>query len=327
MIDINFDPVVFAVPKPVPPVPPVTWASGQHTWTVGTKSWDLSGGAQGIVLLEGVRGQGMPEFTIYDDLSPAVSGSTYRGHIALPRDVMWPILAFNNTSSEEWLQTDREFWATMRPGTVGTWTYVARDGTTRSLTCRFVSDNGKAWDFDPGLFGWQPYMISLRANDPFWHGPRVRQRFGGGVANTPFFGPTETPGAPSFHIASQFQLENARVSNPGDEPAWPKWTLYGPFTEAAVGIGGQSIEVPFTLDADEWLYVDADPTARTAMQGTAVDAEGYAIVASAITDRTADLGLVNWGSIPPGSDIALAMEMTGTGWISIEIDPAYHRAY
>lgn len=321
MTVINFDPIVFGVPKPVPPAPPVLWAPGQHTWTVGTDSWDLSGGNQGIRMQAGVRGLGMPEFTIYDDSSPAVSGSTYRGHIALPRDCTWPIWVFNNTSSEEWLKTDRRFWATMRPGMTGVWTYVARDGVTRSLTCRFTSDNGKTFDDDPGLFGWQPYMISLRANDPFWHGPRITKSYGGGVEDTPFFGPLATPGAPSYFIGGQFQLATGTVSNPGDEPAWPKWTLYGPFTAAAVGIGGNSIEVPFTVADGAWVYIDTDPTIRTAMHGTGTPSS------STGTDRTADLGLVKWGSIPPGSNIALAMEMTGTGRIRIEIEPSYHRAY
>lgn len=322
MTVINFDPIVYGVPKPTTPPPPVLWAPGQHTWTVGDKSWDLSGGLQGIRMQAGVRGLNTPEFLIYDDQSPAVSGSTYRGHIALPRDCTWPIWVFNNTSSEEWLKTDRAFWATMKPGITGTWTYVARDGVTRSLTCRFVSDNGKTHDDDPGLFGWQPYVISLRANDPFWHGPPIPGRFGGNEESaTPFFGPTLTPGAPGMHIAGQYQMENARVSNPGDEPAWPRWTLYGPFTAAAVGIGGNSIEVPFTVADGAWVYIDTDPTIRTAMHGTGTPGP------STGTDRTSDLGLVNWGSIPPGSDIALAMEMTGTGWITIEIDPAYHRAY
>ena len=321
MTVINFDPAVFGVPKPVPQPPPVKWASGDHTWTVGTRSWDISGGTEGIVLTAGVRGLGMPEFTRYKDESPAVSGSTYRGYIAVEREVMWPLWVFNNESSNEWLKTDRAFWASLHPDRTGVWTYVSRDGITRSLTCRFANDGGKAWDFDPGLFGWQDYQLYLVAEDPFWRGPRITKLFGGGVVATPFFGPVLTPGGPPFFIAQQFQLANGRVSNPGDEPAWPKWTLYGPFTEAAVGIGGKSIEVPFEVEADEWVYIDTDPTVRKAMLGTGTPSSNTGV------DRFSDLGLVNWAEIPPGADLALDMEMTGTGSIRIEIDPAYHRAY
>lgn len=322
MTSLMFEPFVLGAPKVTPPPPPVKWASGTHTWTVGDRTWDLSTGAQGVRLQAGVRGLNMPEFTRYFSESPAVSGSTYRGYRVLERDVMWPLWVFHNGGSEEWLRVDREFWSSLHPNRTGVWTYISRDGVTRTLTCRFVSDNGKTYDDDPGLFGWQFYQLSLVAEDPFWKGPRIRRRFGDATSSVPpFFGPEESPGAPSYYIGGQFNLASGKVTNPGDEPAWPKWTLYGPFTEAAVGIGGKTIEVPFSVDSGEWVYIDADPAVRTAMHGTGSPGPDNG------DDRTPDLGVVEWASIPPGENLPLDMAMTGTGFITVEIDPAYHRAY
>jgi hypothetical protein len=328
MTALMFEPFVLGSPKITPPPPPAKWASGTHTWTAGGRTWDLSTGAQGVRLQAGVRGLNSPEFIRYTSESPAVSGATYRGYRASERDIMWPLWVFNGDGSAEWLQVDREFWASLHPDRTGVWTYISRDGVTRTLTCRFVSDNGKTYDDDPGLFGWQFYQVSLVAEDPFWRGTAIRKRFGAASESTPLYGPLEDPGAPSYYIGGQFNLDSGKVSNPGDEPAWPRWELHGPFTAAEVGIGGKSIEVPFTVADGEWLYIDTAPSVRSALLGTAVDDNGNAVLgAGTETDMSSDLGDVAWAAIPPGEDLPLDMTMTGTGHIWIEIAPAYHRAY
>lgn len=304
--------IILAAPTTAPQFAGMTqqWTHMGHTWTGWDDSvWDLCGDASGVVLLSGVRGLTMPPADRYASASPAVAGSRWRGHRVAEREVFWPVKVWADAGSAAWLAYDRAWWNTMRPDKLGTWAVTQTTGETRSLRLRFVDDGQHSVQVDPGLIGWERYGITLVAEDPYWEGEPISRTWETATPDE-FFG----TGAPSFFISSGNTLDNAKITNPGDVEAWPVWTLNGPITAAEVGVGGESIEVPFAVADGSSLTIDTDPRAQTA-------------ITSAGVDRTEDLGEVGFTAIPAGASIPLALAVTGAGSVSVSVTPRYYRAW
>lgn len=119
---------------------------------------------------------------------------------------------------------------------------------------------------------------------------------------------------PPFTIMSGSNLASAAIDNPGDEPAFPAWTLAGPFTSASVGVGPSQIVVPFAMAAGESLVIDPRPSAQTAITGAGVD-------------RTGDLGAVAFAPVEPGIPRPLSLSMVGAGSVTATLLPLYWRAW
>jgi hypothetical protein len=284
-----------------------------HTWQAwdGTV-WDLSSGRSGVYLKAGVRGMTMPTMIRYTQKSPAVAGSIYRGTIPDERDVLWPLKVFRNSGSQDWINHNRAFWRTMHPEKTGTWVVTQPGGEYRTLTCRFVDDGQFAWagdvEVDPELAGFANYGISLVAEQPYWQGAPISINWSP-AASRPFF---STSGS-VFGISSSNAVFGARISNPGSVDAWPVWTVRGPFTSATVGVGNDTVTLPFTVAAGHWVQIDTDPTVQTAFDDLGVD-------------RTPDLGSVDFAQVPPGDPSDLNVTMAGSGSVDVTITPSYYTA-
>ncbi|WP_269939008.1 hypothetical protein [Arthrobacter sp. HY1533] len=313
--------LVSPLAAPVPPAPIVDnpWPGMVLTWTGWDGSvWQLNAATSGVALLPGVRGFGTPPTTIYSKSSPAVAGSQHLGSSVEERKVFWPLAVWRNTSSAEWIAHDRAFFRTMDTEQPGIWTVRQPNGEARNLRIRYVDDGNKDFDVDPSKYGIETYGLNFIANQPYWEGAPVRRRF---VAASPapfFSGPIVT-------ISSGKSLATATVSNPGEVNAFPVWTILGPTTSATVGIGGMSIEVPFTIADGEAAVIDTHPTAQTCLLG---DWDDTTRTLSGVVDRSGDLGAADFNMpIPPGLNLQLALSMTGTGAVDIEISPLFKRAW
>lgn len=315
--------IVYAAPY-MPPAPPAPlWFGMRVTWTGWDGSvWDLNDPSGGVCLIRaGVEGLAMPAFTEWVQNSPSVAGQWFRGAVADPRRVFWPLCVFQDASTQGWIDLDRAFWKTMDPEKYGIWTITAPGGSSRSLRCRFKDDDGHAFEQDPFERGWATYGVSLMADAPFWFGPEV-SRVWKGEELVDFF-----PGPP-FYISSGSTMANAKINNPGDVDAWPTWTIIGDSTVAAVGVGASVVEVPFVVPAGKALVVNTDPTVQTAVMYNYTPANGSAPeLLSNPVDRTADLGTANFAPIPAGQDRRLNISMTGDGIIRAAITPLYRRAW
>lgn len=304
--------LVFAVPF-VPTAPPRPWIGLGMTWTGWDGSlWNLTRASEGVVMLPGLRGHNMPPVVHYTTAYPSVAGARWRGHAIDPREVFWPIQVFCDTTSQAWVDRDRAFWKTMRPDKVGTWTVIQPSGEKRYLTCRFANDGDQTFGHDPVLHGWSNYGITMKADEPFWRGePTTREWVAG--APVPFF-PT---GSEGFTISSSRGLDNARMPNAGDVPAYPIWELNGPITSATIGLGGKTISVPFTIASGERLVINTDPTVQTALLYSG----------ATVTDRTSDLGVANFVAVPAEDSTPISLVVSGAGKISLSLTPLYLRAW
>jgi hypothetical protein len=302
----------------LPPEDLTPWTHNLHTWTdyEGTE-WDLCRGLSGLLLLAGMRGTGMPPITRHTSVAAGLHGSRWRGMDVVERDVFWPLKVFENGGSQEWIDHDGRFWRTLHPERTGIWTVTQPNGVSRSLTCRFDTDNGKAWDIAPERIGWTHYGISLVAEDPFWKGEPILRTWGP-AEEQPYYGGTGGGGmGPPYYISSGSSAATAEIANPGDVEAWPTWTVYGPATSATVGVGSETVSIPIALDAGEWVRLETSPYAGDVSQ-RAIDNTG--------ADRTLELGSARFAWVEPGASVALNVAIVGTGLVEGRLQPSYLRA-
>jgi hypothetical protein len=282
--------------------------------------WEITDPSGGVfVPNEGVRGLSMPPVQRYTDESPVIAGSRNRGSRVAERDCFWPLLVVSDGGSSEWSARDAAFWKTMDPTKTGTWIFERPDGSRRYLDCRFSDDGGVTFERDPHHFGTAVYGITLIAEQPYWRGPRVIRIYGQ-ADSSPFFGPETVTISPGSTIS------DGVINNPGDVPAYPIWTISGSFDTATVGIIDQPIEVPYAQASDRKLVIDTRPDRLTAYEYDVADDD----LSGAFIDRTEDLGLAEFGSIPPGDEVALALNLEGPGinsFVKVELDPLHYRAW
>lgn len=302
--------IVFAAPY-VPPAPVVLWRGLDMTWTGWDGSvWSLTSAADGAVMLSGVRGLTMPPIVHYKSSYPSVAGARWRGLSVDEREAFWPIQIYHDASSEDWITRDRAFWRTMNPEKTGLWTVSQPSGERRTLRLRFKNDGQATFNTDPSLAGWSNYGITLNAEQPFWAGAQVNKTFDVG-ASVPFLG--SVPGAAPFTISPSNTISTAVMDNPGDVDAYPVWEVSGPCTSAVVGVNGRNIVIPFFIAAGQSLIIDTKPTSQMAMLGG--------------VDKTAALGDVDFAPLPAGVASDLSLSMTGTGTITVHLEPLYYRAW
>ena len=107
--------IVFAVPY-APPVPPRDpWQGVRFTWDGpdGTH-WEMQR-PSGIRLRPGVRGLTMPPFDQFTSRPAAGHGQRFRGHVAGPREVFWPLQVWEDTDDAAWMEYDAAWWQSLRP--------------------------------------------------------------------------------------------------------------------------------------------------------------------------------------------------------------------
>ena len=323
-------------PTPVPPTPPPgsgtggggtegpggapdgAWGELGVSWTGWDGSeWVLSSPTSPVWLTPaGTRGLNMPPTSRFTSQAPALAGSRWRGYRVEERPVFWPLFIYGD-STAQWRAADRAWWATMRPDAPGTWTVTQPDGTRRRLRCRYDGDNDQVFGRDPFSVGWVLYGVDLVAEDPFWRGDPVRRSFSAAPAEAFYGGAGGTGFAPPYVISANTSTATATMPNDGDEPAWPVWTVNGPFTSASVGVAGRTIAVPFSLASGKSLRIDTRPDRLSA-----VDSDG--------NDRVDDLGAVSFAPVPPGVEVPVTITVPGSTsatTVAVEIEPLYYRAW
>jgi hypothetical protein len=292
---------------------PSPWGRVKHLFHGWDGSvWDVTDGRDGVFLMpEGIEGMGMPEIENYTFSSPVVHGVEWEGWRASGRDCHFVVGIFED-SSVEWLQMKKAFWKIFRPGKTIRWEIILPNSERYNITMRFKEDGSSVYARDPVRLGWAIYGITCMVEQPFWEGEPVEFTFENpGSGPDDFFGDSGV--GPPFYISSSSgaTIDTATLNNPGDVETYAKWTAYGPFTTATVGIGDYTIDLPETF-ADDVIVIDTDPRNLTA------ELNGVDIMKS--------LGFFDFAEIPPGEDIVLALGMNGTGKIVASFTPLYLRS-
>lgn len=316
-----------------PPAPPAPVGPGRlarqgfrMTWTSWEGDvWDLTSSKSGLFMLqESVKGVGMPEVKRHTRTSPGLHGSRYRGWLAEERDVLWPLFSYHDGESQEWVEHDRQFWRSMRPDKTGVWRVTQPSGHWRELVCRYES-GGDGFDRDPAQYGWTKYGISLVAENPFWEGEPVIRNFAQPTQRN-FYGGGPLPGqagydaaaakATPFYISAASTTAKAIMHNPGDVPAWPIWTVTGPFSAFTLTIDGHDITVADGRAAQTGAgryRIDTDPEDQRIMDGD--------------NPVTRYGTVLDFAPINPGDEVEVGISITGTGYATCELRPRYLRSW
>lgn len=303
---------------PAPTIPPVdvtVWHGLAMQWEGWDGSvWDLTDYTSGVFLTaDGLTGLHFGPGQSFVSTSPVMHGATFRGWIADQRPVLWPVLVWSDTGSQGWLDLDGAFHRSFAPDVPGTWTVTLPSGEQRSLRLRLDDDGSAPYDADPVKRGWNVYGVKLVADQPFWEGAPEKRTWKAATA-APFNVPVGGGGV--LYISASGGFGNATIPNRGQVAAAPVWTLTGPLSSASLGVGGGTIDVPFALGENESLILDARPDRQTAITDGGVD-------------RTGDLGIAEWRSVPPGDEVPVTIAMDGGApgaSVELSLTPLFRRA-
>ncbi|WP_461169263.1 hypothetical protein [Arthrobacter sp. Z1-15] len=246
----------------------------------------------------------MPDFTNYTHGSPVVHGEQWDGWRATGRKVYWNIGIFSDTSSVDWVELNRGFWKTLRPGKTGVWTVGLPTGERFSLTLRLAPGAGNTFNQDPVQHGWKAYGIELFPEQPFWEAAPIVQSWGA-EEKTPLLGEEDI--GPPLHISPVTTIGTAKVTNPGDVESYIRWTITGPTTSVTVGIGGENTVVPFPVPDGKKLVIDTDP------RNLIAELDGV--------DVMNKLREFNYPALQPGANIRLSLAMEGAGSVEARFIP------
>jgi hypothetical protein len=269
-----------------------------------------------------IEGFGPPEYFEWVQDSPATPGQYFRGAKAKPRSIFIPVAISHPGGSIAFEALYRRFFDTVKRDRYGTLRLTTPGGVIREIQAR-TTGKPPTYGLDPFRKGYHGYGWELVADDPYWSGNTIRQTFVSG-SSVDFY----TGGGDTLATISDGQsFGTAAVSNPGDIDAWPIWTVVGgATTTVTMGVGSELVSVPFAVAAGKALRINTDPRDRQAWYGD-WDATTEQLTGT-LTDRTADLGTsTQFARIPPGSEVALAVALGGTGSVRVDVTPLYERAF
>lgn len=278
-------------------------------------TWALTDPTSPVQLAGGLGGLHLPKVSHRWSTSARRAGRRWKGSVTDSRAFTMNLLVGEGTGAYDsgWRSLDGVFWQALSTDAQATLVV----GGNRSLTFRLDEDNGFDFADAPGLFGLVKFPINCIADDPFWRGNEATTEFQFHVdAAVNYYGGAGGLGPP-YIISGSSLFTTAHVPNPGDQPAWPVWTITGPTPSARVGVGDSVISVPFALNDGDVIILDALNETITDPQGNNLwPLMGYSSVP--------------WAPIPPGDlvPISIGMDSPGVGaQIAVTLTPLFRRAW
>ena len=277
--------------------------------------WNLRTGP--VRMAPGAQGLGLVPLLAFTTPRGLRGGQRVTGFAAQSNELKLPMkFGYPGWSAQAWEAIDAAWWPAIRPHLFGTLRVTATDGSQRSVVVRTTSDGPLAWDQDPADVQMTDFDWGLIADDPYWIGPAVSTPYGVPAAGQPFYGAGGY--GPPFYLSAGNSNGSQVLTNPGDVPAWPVWTLNGPITSFTItNADGSTISGTPNLAAGEQLVIDTTEDAKSA---TRIAADGVTT-----SDYTPSLTTWQWRPIPAGSSSAISVALSGTGGATAVIRPKYLR--
>lgn len=263
-------------------------------------------------VLWGATGLGMMPFDLATTPAAARSGSILTGVSARQREVFVPLLL----SGPSFLEVRRRL-ATLasrmdpRDGD-GELRLLYPDGSGRRLVCRYAG----GLEGSEGDDAWQRELrvgLSFLAPDPAWLDTRsVTERW---VAGSPVaFFPLKFPAK----LAASKVLGSVTITMPGDDDAYPLWTITGPATGFTLTNStlGAALTVTHALQAGDTVVVDTRPDRLLITKG-ATNLWQYASANPEL-----------WPLRPGTNTVTLQVDGSGAGTsVTLEATPRYKTAW
>lgn len=242
------------------------------TWTDHRgKVWDLTSGAQGVILDTGQSGLGWAELVHTFGRGDMIHQAATVGRGV--HDLR--VLVGHDLQGTQFYTLYHEWWSEANsPYHLGTLTVTRPDGTSRFRRLRLHETPDTTFLYDPGMgLDPQPELWSITGDTGWWYGPEqlvtvTAADFSGGTG-TPFYGPGGA-GWP-LYISSGSMATDAALSNTGQGPMWPTWTLVGPLSSPSFGVaspGHPLLSYYGDVAAGEVVTVTTDPAQRSVVEAT-----------------------------------------------------------
>ncbi len=237
--------------------PYLTWTSPDGRVTVLEDFEDRN---RGIITLPGVLGLGMPNYSIFEDASPAFDGATVRGvPRALPREITVPVHIWAATRAD-CLARWRKWVSDLNPQNgAGLLTVWERDGACREIEAYYSQgiEGVASDDADGSGPTWFTFAAVFHASRPFWLGEEQTRTFSlsSGGLFYPFLPLTVGNSSPGGAV---------QVTNSGDTASYPVWTITGPCTSLTLtnDTTRKWLRVDYALAAGDTLTIDTTDGAK-----------------------------------------------------------------
>lgn len=282
----------------------------------GFPAYNLTTGFQGVKLLGGVGGFLAPEFTAF--WSERIGdGDRWRGSRLGRREITLRLKVGSGVTGLSWREVDRAFWRTISRDNPSFLAVHLEDASSRYLAIRLDRATQATIDFDPALTGYQLYLVTVVAEDPYWKGTDVVQAWTFAAAGENFYGGAAGGGlGPPYVLSASGGFGEAMVTNSGDVPAWPRWKVTGPCDSATLTVDGHTIALPLGVPAMTSRYIDTDPP----------DVYGD-VLESRWSEMT---GAVDFWPVPVGATVPVTAQLgnpSAAAAVTMTITPRYERAW
>lgn len=242
-----------AIPRRVMEAPQVTWTDPHGRVTQFT-DWE-----NGWVLQPGARGLDMPSYAFTTDESPGIDGHEVRQVRAQAKEIVLPLAFWCDDSRAAYLRRRRAFIRSLNPKLgPGTLTVVQPDGEIRTITCYYTGGMEGDESLDASGMRWTMTTITFSCPSPFWAGETVHLDFH--TQQNGLFLPLLP-----LRVRDSQVLGGVIVDNPGDDVAYPVWTLHGPASSVSLinRTTGQRIEFEYALSPTRTITIDTRPRSQT----------------------------------------------------------------
>ena len=206
----------------------------------------------GLEALAGIEGFGLPPTTARW-FNGAGEGSRYRGSRTERRPVILPLYVY--AEDRAGLNDQVSNLARVLDYGKGESQLIIGTPDQNEWMLRVVRVGGGDWkrktDSDDRTYF--KTTIQLEAGAPFWQ--RITpEQFDVKIDTS---SPKLLPYLARLQLGSGTAFGERTVTNPGDAPAWPFWTIQGPTTQVqAIGANGETVVWDDTLSSGETLYMD-----------------------------------------------------------------------
>ncbi len=298
---------LYAGPPATPPVLPdvvVAWREDVgkpvSTWLdpEGVE-WPLSDNSpdRGYFTTRAVAGWGATQYELVTDPQPR-GGETIRFIRSQPARLTWPLHIWGDTHqqfTERYRALRRAFLMTVHRGLPGRLTVYRPDGSARWIEAYYedgwTGQGGENWlSANP--------VVTLFCPDGAWADAdeTLIRRASGTPAHA--FNPFLT-------LSAAQVLGSTAIDNPGELPAWPTWTIYGPCTTitASNNTTGQTFTLTSTLNEGETITIITGGTHPQVIGPAGQN------LAGALNWPTAFL----WGLAPGSNNITFTVGGSGAG--------------
>lgn len=212
----------------------------------------------------GVQGRFMPPVNLVEDTVPFQVGTRLRAVMVGARDVELPLTVFG--ADELGLRTRvrsllRQFDPTRGDGYLQV---TAPDGTMRRLKCRYSGGlSGQESRDDTGRT-WQRFVLVLHAAEPLWEDTTAGATTYSTATAGAFLGSPFLRATPPL-LTGDALLGTRTITNDGDLPAYPVFTVRGPATSFVLRnvTTGEAITYSAALAAGDVLTIDTRPYVRS----------------------------------------------------------------